>query len=71
MVAAFEGRGSLGGVYVAVGYGISDSIIGTLRYGYANRIRNDLGTVGNNLEIARINPIKNYNPLQLDLTWRF
>jgi hypothetical protein len=67
----FEGRGNLEGVYVAFAYGISDSIIGTVRYGYANPIRNDLGTGGNNLDIPGINPIRNYNLLQLDLTWRF
>ena len=67
----FEGRGNLEGVYVAFAYGISDAILGTVRYGYANRIRNDLGTGGNNLDIPGINPIKNYNLLQLDLGCRF
>ncbi|HTB85889.1 MAG TPA: putative porin [Candidatus Sulfotelmatobacter sp.] len=67
----FEGRGNLQGVYTAFAYSITDSIIGTLRYGYANRIDNRLGTGGNNLDIPGINPIKNYNLLQMDLTWRF
>jgi hypothetical protein len=67
----FEGRGNLEGVYVAFAYGITDSIIGTVRYGYAQRINSQLGTGGNNLDLPTINPINNYNLLQLDLTWRF
>jgi hypothetical protein len=67
----FEGRGNLEGVYVAFAYGITDAIIGTVRYGYAQRINNQLGTGGNNLDLPTINPINNYNLLQLDLTWRF
>jgi Putative porin len=67
----FEGRGNLEGVYVALAYGISDDIIGTVRYGYAQRINNKLGTGGNNLDLPTLNPIRDYNLLQLDLTWRF
>jgi hypothetical protein len=67
----FEGRGNLQGVYSAFAYGFTDSIIGTVRYGYATRIENNLGTGGNNLDIPNLNPINNYNVLQMDLTWRF
>jgi hypothetical protein len=67
----FEGRGNLQGIYTAFAYGITDAMIGTVRYGYASRIRNDLGTGGNNLDIPGINPINDYNIVQLDLTWRF
>jgi hypothetical protein len=67
----FEGRGNLQGFYTAFAYSITDAIIGTFRYGLANRIDDDLGTGGNNLDIPGINPIKNYNLVQLDLTWRF
>jgi hypothetical protein len=67
----FEGRGNLQGVYVAFAYGISDAIIGTVRYGYASRINGNLGTGGNNLDIPNLNPINNYNLWQMDLTWRF
>jgi len=67
----FEGRGNLQGVYSAFSYSITDAIIGTVRYGFAERIDDRLGTGGNNLDIPTINPIKNYNLLQLDLTWRF
>jgi hypothetical protein len=67
----FEGRGNLQGVYVAFAYGISDAIIGTVRYGYASRINGSLGTGGNNLDIPNLNPINNYNLWQMDLTWRF
>ena len=67
----FEGRANLQGVYTAFTYCFTDAILGTLRYGYANRINGNLGTGGNNLDIPGINPIKNYNLVQLDLTWRF
>ena len=67
----FEGRGNLQGIFSAFSYSFTDAIIGTVRYGFANRIDDNLGTGGNNLDIPGINPIKNYNLLQLDLTWRF
>jgi len=67
----FEGRGNVQGFYSSFAYSVSDAIIGTVRYGYAERIRSGLGTGGNNLDIPGINPINNYNLLQLDVTWRF
>ncbi len=67
----FEGRANLQGFYTAFAYSITDAIIGTVRYGYADPIKNNLGTGGNNLDMPGLNPIKNYNVLQLDLTWRF
>ena len=67
----FEGRGNLEGIYSSVSYGFSDAIIGTIRYGYADRIKKNLGTGGNNLDIPGINPIKHFNVLQFDVTWRF
>jgi polyhydroxyalkanoate synthesis regulator phasin len=66
-----EGRGNLQGIYGAFAYSFTDAIIGTVRYGYAQRINNDLGTGGNNLDLPGLNPIRNYHILQLDLTWRF
>lgn len=67
----FEGRGNLQGIYAAFSYSITDAIIGTLRYGHADRIDTQLGTGGSNLDIPGINPIKNFNLVQADLTWRF
>lgn len=67
----FEGRANLQGFYLAFAYSITDAIIGTVRYGYAGRIDSTLGTGGNNLDIPGINPIKNYNLIQADATWRF
>ena len=67
----FEGRGNLQGFYSSFAYSFTDAIIGTIRYGYANRINDNLGTGGNNLDIPGINPVKNYNLLQADVTWRF
>jgi len=67
----FEGRANLQGFYSAIAYSFTDAIIGTVRFGYASQIQNNLGTGGNNLDIPGINPIKNYHVVQLDLTWRF
>ena len=67
----FEGRANLEGVYTAIAYSFTDSIIGTVRYGYAHRINHDLGTGGNNLDLPILNPINQYHHVQLDVTWRF
>jgi hypothetical protein len=67
----FEGRANLEGVYTAVAYSFSDSVIGTIRYGYAHRINYNLGTGGNNLDLPILNPVNQYHLLQLDVTWRF
>jgi hypothetical protein len=67
----FEGRANLQGFYSAFAYSITDCIIGTIRFGYATQIKDNLGTGGNNLDIPGINPIKNYHVVQADLTWRF
>jgi len=66
-----EGRGNLEGIYTALAYSFTDNIIGTVRYGYAQQINQDLGTGGNNPDLPVLNPIQYYNLLQLDLTWRF
>jgi polyhydroxyalkanoate synthesis regulator phasin len=67
----FEGRANLEGCYVALAYSITDGIIATVRYGYANRINKELGTGGNNQDLPILNPIQNYHLVQLDVTWRF
>jgi hypothetical protein len=67
----FEGRGNLEGIYTAFAYGLSDNVITTVRYGYAQRINDKLGTGGSNQDIPQVNPIQRYNLLQLDLTLRF
>ena len=67
----FEGRANLQGFYTAFSYSITDAIIGTLRYGTANPINSKLGTGGSNPDLPLLNPIKNYQIVQADLTWRF
>ena len=67
----FEGRANLEGIYTAFAYSFTDAIIGTVHYGYAHRINNNLGTGGNNLDLPTLNPINNYNLMQFDLTFRF
>ena len=67
----FEGRGNLQGLYSAVAYGFTDNLIGTVRYGFATRINKKLGTGGSNQDLPSVNPIQQYQLLQLDLTCRF
>jgi hypothetical protein len=67
----FEGRGNLQGIYAAVAYGLTDNLITTVRYGYAQRINNTLGTGGSNQDLPQVNPIQHYNIFQFDLTFRF
>jgi hypothetical protein len=67
----FEGRGNMQGFYAAFGYGFTSALIGTVRYGYASRIDDKLGTGGSNQDVPQVNPINRYELVQLDLTLRF
>jgi hypothetical protein len=67
----FEGRGNLEGVYGAIAYSLTANFIATVRYGYATRIDDKLGTGGSNQDIPQMNPINRYHILQVDLTMRF
>jgi hypothetical protein len=67
----FEGRGNMQGVYTAFAYGFTDAMIGTVRYGLAERINNQLGTGGFNADLPLPNPITRYQLVQVDLTWKF
>jgi hypothetical protein len=67
----FEGRGNLQGFYAALSYAFTDNMLGTFRYGYASRIDKKLDTGGSNQDIPQVNPIDQYNLVQLDLTLKF
>jgi hypothetical protein len=67
----FEGLENLQGVYVGLAYGITDNLIGTVRYGHASRINNQLGTGGSGQDIPQINPVNSFDLFQLDLTFNF
>jgi hypothetical protein len=67
----FEGRGNLQGFYSAFSYGFTSAMIGTVRYGYASRIDDKLGTGGSNQDVPQVNPIDRYQLVQLDLTLKF
>jgi hypothetical protein len=67
----FEGVENLQGIYAALAYGFSDNVIGTIRYGYASRINDKLGTGGSGQDIPQMNPINKYNILQVDVSVRF
>jgi hypothetical protein len=67
----FEGVENLQGIYAAIAYGFTDNFIATIRYGYASRINDKLGTGGSGQDIPQINPVTQFNLLQADLTFRF
>ena len=67
----FEGRGNLEGFYAAVAYAFTDNVLGTLRYGYASRINDKLGTGGSNQDIPQMNPVNRFQIIQADVTLRF
>ncbi len=67
----FAGAQNMEGIYTAFAYGFSDNFIGTVRYGYANRINSLLGTGGTGQDIPQINPIDHMDLFQVDLTFKF
>jgi hypothetical protein len=67
----FEGRENMEGLYIALAYGFTDNVVGTVRYGVASRINNKLGTGGSNQDIPQVNPIKHYQLIQADFTVKF
>jgi len=67
----FAGAQNMQGIYAAIAYGFSDNLIGTVRYGYASRINKLLGTGGTGQDIPQINPINQFQLIQVDLTFKF
>ncbi len=67
----FEGKLNEEGFYGAFAYSFTDAIVGTLRYGYANRVNKKLGTGGSNQDIPQVNPANSYQLIQADLSWKF
>lgn len=67
----FEGVENMQGVYFAAAYGFSDNFIGTVRYGYASRINGKLGTGGSGQDIPQMNPIDQFDIIQVDMTFKF
>jgi hypothetical protein len=67
----FAGALNMQGLYVAAAYGFTDNYIATFRYGHASRINNLLGTGGTGQDIPQINPVRDYDIFQADLTFKF
>ncbi len=67
----FEGRENLEGINVQLTYGLTPNFIASVRYAYASRINDKLGTGGSNQDIPQMNPIQDFSLLQLDLSLRF
>jgi hypothetical protein len=67
----FSGDENMQGIYAAVAYGFTGNFIGTFRYGYASRINDKLGTGGSGQDIPQMNPINEFQLIQVDLTVKF
>jgi hypothetical protein len=67
----FEGVENMEGIYTALAYGFTANLIGTVRYGHANRINDKLATGGSGADIPQMNPINNFNLFQVDVSFRF
>jgi hypothetical protein len=67
----FNGLENMEGYYTALSYGLTDNLIGTVRYGHASRINPLLGTGGSSQDIPQINPVNKYDIIQVDLTLTF
>ena len=67
----FNGLENMEGYYTALSYGLTDNLIGSVRYGHASRINNKLGTGGSSQDIPQINPVNKYDIIQVDLSLTF
>ena len=67
----FEGRLNLEGINVQLSYGLTPNFIGSVRYAYATRINDKIGTGGANADIPQVNAIDVFSMLQLDLSLQF
>ena len=67
----FEGAENMEGYYTALSYGLTDNLIGTIRFGHAYRINKLLGTGGTAQDIPQVNPITKYDIFQVELTLGF
>ena len=65
----FDSRVNIEGVYVTLGYALSDAVTANINYAHGWQIDTSLGTggVGN----LPINPVNNYNLFQTDLSFKF
>ena len=59
------------GINVQLGYGFTRNLIGSVRYGHGSRINQRLGTGGSNQDIPQMNPINQFDLLQLDLSLNY
>ncbi len=65
----FDSRVNIEGVFVQVGYAVTDAVTANLTYGHGWQIDHDLGTGG--LGDIGINPVDDYNLFQADLSFKF
>ena len=65
----FDSRLNIQGVFVQLGYAVSDAVIANLTYAHGWQIDHNLGTGG--VGDIGINPVDDYNLFQVDLSLRF
>jgi hypothetical protein len=65
----FDSRVNLEGVYVQLGYAITDAVTANLTYAHGWQIDHDLGTGG--VGDIGINPVDDYDLFQADLSFKF
>ncbi|MDQ3118413.1 MAG: putative porin [Verrucomicrobiota bacterium] len=64
-----DSRVNFEGVGVSAGYALSDAVTFNLTYVYGEQIDNDLGTGG--IGDIGVNPLREYQLFQADLSWKF
>lgn len=65
----FDGRVNMEGVFVQLGYAVTEAVTANLTYAHGLQIDNALGTGG--VGDLGINPVDNYNLFQADLSFKF
>jgi hypothetical protein len=65
----FDSRVNMEGVFVQLGYAVTDAITANLTYAHGWQIDHDLGTGG--VGDLGINPVDDYNLFQADLSFKF
>ena len=67
----FFERTNMVGYYLAGAYSPANGIITSLRYGYAKRLNDNMGTGGDNDDSSNVAAINRYHIIQADFTLRF
>lgn len=67
----FDSRLNMEGIVASVGYAFTDFLIGNITYGWGDTIDPTLPSSIGTVDITGVNPLTDYQILQLDLNWKF